>query len=1228
MKKIILFTLCFLLTITTATAAEQLYGPNGMYVSNERGQVMTMVADGEGNYIYAWPSDPNGNLGGNIPKAYVRKMNEFGEKSWAQDFFIDVEVYRGKEVYMAADGQGGAYVVFRSKPFNSWRIMASHISGEGEDLWGGPVTIANSPTEATIQDAFSDDGNLFVVYTRRVDYGQSMLYAARRSFSNDNAFNKQVSGDIYAIETWPGKAIGLPDHDGGLFVAWQSEEYKIELARYDSEGNRHADWLVSKTFEYPDEMHLNAFLHSSAGSLFFQIQTGPLGQIRQIVRKLDWQGNSVVDWPEEGIEVDSNTRIIEPDHSDGFFTFVWKPQTCCWHGPVRLQRFSVDGTPAEGWESIMNIDGDAYGIAKLLVTEQDEAIIIWNDFYGTYNKMHYLARKYGHSGEILFQTTLLRNPSLPNGYTGLDAALDSSGGMIAVFGADGSDNLHRPPTQVIAQRINQENINLEAGKIACDAGQGWQDCTTLHQGQLLDRIAIECFDTDYGVNNARISIQNRGISYNNGWTTILEGNQYIWENANTTLVGGNWTIEGTCHGLYDESDTAETAWYINAPVVDAAGHYWGDVDDPITLYGSAIDQDGTISSLEWVELPASCHLEEGSVDVQGLGTSNAYISGSLLCTEQTSGTLRLQAVDDQENIGFDDAQLHLQCLIKDVALTECEGGTCEEGESIQITATYSNSCDPDVLQLDFIDDSDRCMIKDSGGDMQGIHVPCEGNTCQGSWTVPRIHNDCTNKVVDNVATCLWRGDIGSGEIPGCANDTGLSFSFSNCYIPLGGDIIQSDVVLCPGVYDLDEGLTIANNDVTLDCNNAILRGVPDQNGITVEDNKMNSAIQNCDLRDWRNGIHLRSISSCLSRGHTIRANEISNSASRGISVATCDNVITGNSIDGGIFGIRSEFPGNVIERNTVENADTGVYATGLNDTIRDNVIRSNRIGIRFEEDYAFQGAGLGLIQGNEIADNVETGLIVVSSLHVDILDNTIRYNGKEGLSLSVSEDIEVSNNEICYNSVADLACAGNDGAFGGQNALDIMADDQTCAGVLSSPCEPIIPEQYMIIVKELVDDGAVPLQGALVQVQNQQQTTNENGVAGFMLPEMAHTFTISKEGYVTETLFLPKHAFHDEIIIERDSEEGGDDGPEQGDQPDGPLAMPREEYNTYLRLALLDKAFNGDGSLMTTDELVDLINFYNSHIEDPLQFEYSRGERTGEFIADLAAKMKDFYGTI
>jgi len=169
-------------------------------------------------------------------------------------------------------------------------------------------------------------------------------------------------------------------------------------------------------------------------------------------------------------------------------------------------------------------------------------------------------------------------------------------------------------------------------------------------------------------------------------------------------------------------------------------------------------------------------------------------------------------------------------------------------------------------------------------------------------------------------------------------------SGSTCRIPESGMVMEEDTTLCPGIYDLEEGISFLEgvSGVTLTCDGTVLVGpASNVNGISVVGGQYN-AVEGCTLTGWVKAIYF------MNTGHVnLVNNNLYQNSHAGISL-DCDNNIGGliaNNIitENDAAGIAA-FDCNSITiiANTLNNNHPGLFVANINDAeITGNIANDN-----------------------------------------------------------------------------------------------------------------------------------------------------------------------------------------------------------------------------------------------------------------------------------------------
>lgn len=209
--------------------------------------------------------------------------------------------------------------------------------------------------------------------------------------------------------------------------------------------------------------------------------------------------------------------------------------------------------------------------------------------------------------------------------------------------------------------------------------------------------------------------------------------------------------------------------------------------------------------------------------------------------------------------------------------------------------------------------------------------------------------------------------------------------------PSDGMVVSSDVIFCPGSYNLPNGLSIQSNNVVLDCNGVEVCG--NGVGIGILTTSSGVVVKNCSIRNYDYGIRE----------------------------------------DGSVEG-------NLFENNNVQQISRfGIYSTRSNQTnIIGNAIHESRVGVWLE------GASNIHVDDNEIYDNESYGVLIYRTTDSVITANNIYRNGlnadfgylRSGIHLSyASYDNDIYNNILRNNLPYNVHMRGSSTEFPERNVI-------------------------------------------------------------------------------------------------------------------------------------------------------------------------------------------------
>lgn len=98
---------------------------------------------------------------------------------------------------------------------------------------------------------------------------------------------------------------------------------------------------------------------------------------------------------------------------------------------------------------------------------------------------------------------------------------------------------------------------------------------------------------------------------------------------------------------------------------------------------------------------------------------------------------------------------------------------------------------------------------------------------------------------------------------------------AECMEPTDGMSVTQDILLCSDTYDIPSGITIAANDVTLDCGTGVLRGVVGESEIGIRaENVDHITIKNCNVVTFTQGLYLKNVTNSLIEENAFLKNRI------------------------------------------------------------------------------------------------------------------------------------------------------------------------------------------------------------------------------------------------------------------------------------------------------------------------------------------------------------------
>lgn len=302
-----------------------------------------------------------------------------------------------------------------------------------------------------------------------------------------------------------------------------------------------------------------------------------------------------------------------------------------------------------------------------------------------------------------------------------------------------------------------------------------------------------------------------------------------------------------------------------------------------------------------------------------------------------------------------------------------------------------------------------------------------------------------------------------------------SMKKSLCVIPEDGMVVNNNVILCAGNYNLPSGIVVGRSNITLSCGGATLMGNDNgqytgSTGIYAN-GKKNLKIKNCIVENYQYGLHLVIADNSIvsnnilrkntggngyidsSKNLTVINNELRDTNDLGLILVNSSsnkiqsnkffnnevalilntsnfNSVTSNYIDNStVYGILlSSSSGNNIDNNQIVNSTAGNGNIGVEDTSTSNLIRNNKISGGFKQSCTgYCGTGIRIqANGNQIYSNevfnAGVGIEFGGDYNIAAL-NILRDNQVKGFILEGKNNI-VAQNTLLRNGQSIYWCCG------------------------------------------------------------------------------------------------------------------------------------------------------------------------------------------------------------
>ncbi|MBT6774254.1 hypothetical protein HOA91_02685, partial [Candidatus Woesearchaeota archaeon] len=261
--------------------------------------------------------------------------------------------------------------------------------------------------------------------------------------------------------------------------------------------------------------------------------------------------------------------------------------------------------------------------------------------------------------------------------------------------------------------------------------------------------------------------------------------------------------------------------------------------------------------------------------------------------------------------------------------------------------------------------------------------------------------------------------------------------FPNCIIPINGMEITEDTMLCPGEYELPNGISVFTDGVKLECNGATLNG-GDSNDAGLKLYFHNGVIENCNVKNYRTGILIGVqgdvepiLSNNVLKNNKMNNNEYNFAITPGGKNSDwyINDIDTSNLVDGKpIYYIVG---GQGLEINTLSNAGQVVLVNSQDITIegldisnvgpgillvntKDSSIINNNIDVTLWDGITLKhGSVNNEINGNSVMTNeYTTGVMLMESSDENTIVGNEISDSVEAIMLHHSSKNNVANNII------------------------------------------------------------------------------------------------------------------------------------------------------------------------------------------------------------------------
>ncbi len=297
--------------------------------------------------------------------------------------------------WLAADGAGGAWVVWEDYRSGRGAIFASHVSGSGERLQGIPpdgIAVCDAALDQSGAAVFSDGsgGGVIVVWQQRA-VGPARLRAQRLAPDGARAW-AEAGVALTAGDAAQSSPVLASDGAGGALVVWEERREggvpRLHATRITTGGAIAAGWPgegLALCAAAGAQRHAVVAADGAGGAVvaWYDLRAGS-GDI--YAQRVTAEGAIAAGWPADGVAVcddpgEQYGPAMLPDGAGGAFV-AWEDYRGGEDGDIYATRVTAQGALAAGWPTqgvVLCATPEAQSSPALASDGEGGAIATWND---------------------------------------------------------------------------------------------------------------------------------------------------------------------------------------------------------------------------------------------------------------------------------------------------------------------------------------------------------------------------------------------------------------------------------------------------------------------------------------------------------------------------------------------------------------------------------------------------------------------------------------------------------------------------------------------------------------------------------------------------------------------------------------------------------------------------------------------------------------------------------